>query len=96
MAPNMSQLYVKRGDDVTLTCVVVDANPVVTSYVWTNRSETTDIITISDIQLSDAGHYTCKGVNGVSGAVVITKTITVQGKLLNVVYTFKCNRSFTI
>ena len=83
MAPNVSQLYVKRGDDVTLTCVVVASNPVVTSYVWTNKSETTDIITISDIQLSDTGHYTCKGVNGVSGNAAAVITITVQGILLN-------------
>ena len=76
--PNYKPYVVLVGDDVTLNCNVTDTNPPVTSFVWTNRSESTENITMNNISYNASGTYECIGVNGIDGAVPSSTYLDVQ------------------
>ena len=78
LLPNYKPYVVLVGDDVILNCHVTDTNPPVTSFVWTNRSESTDNITLNSISINASGTYECTGVNGIDGAVSSSTYLDVQ------------------
>ena len=78
IVPKYNPYVVLVGDDVTLNCHVTDANPPVTSFEWTNRSESTANITMNNISYNASGTYECIGVNGIDGAVSNSTFLDVQ------------------
>ena len=65
--PDYDPYIVLSGSTFSLTCNVTDANPSVTSFVWVDRMETTETITIPNADPTDDGPYVCDAINGVMG-----------------------------
>ena len=82
MLPDGNPFVVFIGDTLKLTCHVTDSNPPVTSFEWIGRNETTEFLTIEDIHSSDAGVFSCRGINAINGSIEVNKTILVQRKFI--------------
>ena len=73
------------GDAVTLTCNVTRANPMPTTYIWTNLdtsdtiSEISDTLTLPSITVTDLATYRCEAVND-AGTGMDTVTIEQGGR----------------
>ena len=67
--PDYDPYNVLNGSTFSLTCNVTDANPSVTSFMWVDRMETTETITIHNADPTHAGIYECYAVNGVNGVM---------------------------
>ena len=79
MLPGFNTYIVEVGDTKTLSCSVTDANPSVSSYTWSGKGTGSDAnITLSNINTSDGGTYTCVADNGITGAVPVSKDVQVQ------------------
>lgn len=78
MLPEYNPYNVIAGDNVTLNCHVTDTNPPVTSFEWTNRTESTQHFTMNTIAYNASGTYECTGVNGMPGALSSSTFLDVQ------------------
>ena len=85
MLPNFNPYIVEVGDTKTLSCSVTDANPSVSSYTWSDKGTgSTASISLSNIQTSHGGTYTCVANNGITGAAApVSKTVQVQCEYLS-------------
>ena len=84
MLPNFNPYIVEVGDSKTLSCSVTYANPSVSSYTWSDKGiGSTASISLSNIQTSHGGTYTCVANNGITGAVPVSKTVQVQCEFCN-------------
>ncbi|XP_046558987.1 scavenger receptor cysteine-rich type 1 protein M130-like [Haliotis rubra] len=66
LEPNQPVINVKQGGDVTVVCVVDDANPSATSYMWLHNNNIShgQLFTKGDLSTSDAGNLSCSATNG--------------------------------
>ena len=80
MLPEDDPYVVFVGDTLRLTCHVTDSNPSVISFEWLGRKEIDEFILIEDIHRSEAGVFSCRGINGINGSIEFNKTILVQRK----------------
>ncbi|XP_046556739.1 B-cell receptor CD22-like isoform X2 [Haliotis rubra] len=77
LEPNRLVINVKQGGDVTVVCVVDDANPSVTSFTWLHNNSIShgEVFTKGDVSTSDAGNLSCSATNGQGTSLVMTKII---------------------
>ena len=59
---------IKEGDTLSITCRVSSANPAPSEYKWSKVDDNTfshtgPVLTISNVQRSNAGTYRCTAVN---------------------------------
>ena len=80
MVPENDTYDLFVGDTLRLMCHVTDSNPPLISFEWLGRKETGESIIIEDIHRSDAGVFSCRGINGINGSIEVNKTIIVQRK----------------
>lgn len=103
VSPDINPYHVTENTtNVYLTCMIIDANPFVTSYAWYKNGvkiSTSAIYNISTVYRSHSGSYTCDATNVVGSSDITPElNLDVHCKLcfINLLHvTGKC-RFYTI